>query len=203
MSSNKLRVPTLFSFYIFFSATRCCVVITLIILHHWARTRTPDTSHTRTWHTLRTHTQRTRHVVATAETHISEYPGGYSVNHGTRLSLQCVAHGDPLPAITWTSDNNTVHPCVDRCCCVQHGTPYRMCWQVLLCTARYTLLHVLTGVTMFSTVHSTACVDKCHWVQQCTRQLWTNVLLPLIRIAHWSIVHRRSVCSISITEYLQ
>lgn len=39
-----------------------------------------------------------------AESHISEYPGGYSINYGTTLLMQCVATGDPLPEIEWFRD---------------------------------------------------------------------------------------------------
>ncbi|XP_066946462.1 tyrosine-protein kinase transmembrane receptor Ror2-like isoform X3 [Macrobrachium rosenbergii] len=39
-----------------------------------------------------------------AETHISEYPGGYSINYGTTLLMQCVALGDPIPEIEWFRD---------------------------------------------------------------------------------------------------
>lgn len=43
-----------------------------------------------------------------AETHISEYPGGYSINYGTTLLMQCVALGDPLPEIEWFRDGEPV-----------------------------------------------------------------------------------------------
>lgn len=44
----------------------------------------------------------------TAQTEISEYPGGYSVNFGTQLQLKCVALGDPLPEIAWFQNGEQV-----------------------------------------------------------------------------------------------
>ncbi|XP_071543142.1 tyrosine-protein kinase transmembrane receptor Ror2-like isoform X2 [Panulirus ornatus] len=43
-----------------------------------------------------------------AETRISEYPAGYSINYGTTLLMQCVAVGDPLPEIEWLRDGDPV-----------------------------------------------------------------------------------------------
>ncbi|CAL4093927.1 unnamed protein product, partial [Meganyctiphanes norvegica] len=43
-----------------------------------------------------------------AKTHISEYPGGYSINYGTQLLMQCVALGDPLPEIQWFRNGEPV-----------------------------------------------------------------------------------------------
>ncbi|XP_076037901.1 tyrosine-protein kinase transmembrane receptor Ror2-like [Oratosquilla oratoria] len=48
------------------------------------------------------------YLAVLAETKIKEYPGGYSINYGTKLLTSCIAVGDPIPKIEWLKNDEAI-----------------------------------------------------------------------------------------------